>query len=122
MTSNPSPLILNLDELEKRFLKDPDFLEEVVALYQITCKEEFTELRMALASSDVDKMRKSIHKLKGSTINYTRSYLAEDLIAKESEFKKTGHIQINSYEIDQLEAKTQNLILELNRIIQLWKC
>lgn len=112
---------LDIEAIENRFMKDSQFLAEICQIYQTTCQNEFITLKKALQEHDHPQLYKSIHKIKGSTLNYTDKILIKDLLSKEKEFLKDHLITITCHEIEHFESQVKQIINGLNQVVTNWK-
>jgi HPt (histidine-containing phosphotransfer) domain-containing protein len=117
----PIEKVIDIHYMEIQFSKDPSFLEEVLGLYQSVCKEEIKSLKKNIPLKNYESIYRSLHKLKGSTSNYTQQFLVDDLKRFEQEYKSCNSVSLNLEKLEHIDTSIQVLLSYLSEIVENWK-
>lgn len=112
---------LDTQVLEERFFKDPVFLMEILERYQKTCHDCLADLRSAAEKQLALEFANAAHKLKGSTLNFSKFYIANWLEEMERNARNENRIPVSQDDLDHLESLLAEMITQLENLGQRWK-
>jgi HPt (histidine-containing phosphotransfer) domain-containing protein len=112
---------LDTQTLEVRFFKDADFLSEILIRYRKTCADCLADLRAAGATRRPIEFANAAHKLKGSTLNFSKFYIANWLEEMETSARTMNQIPATDQELDHLESLIADLIGQLQDLVKRWR-
>lgn len=61
--------VINVDDLMSRCLGNLDFVERILTIFQSRCEADVVELEEAIQSSDLARVQRIAHRLKGACAN-----------------------------------------------------
>lgn len=112
---------LDTQVLENRFYKDPVFLSEILDRYQKTCTDCISDLKSASKNSDAVGFANAAHKLKGSTLNFSKFYIANWLEELEAAARLKNEIPASAEELEHLDSLLRELIMQLQDLGNRWR-
>jgi len=120
MLSDQNLCLLDVGFIERHFGGDALFLQLIVQSYQKTWKATLVELRESFRSGNKAAFANSIHKLKGSTVNFGQGDFVDKLNEIEHAARDKGEFIVDDREIELIEQQLVQLTARLSDLVKEW--
>jgi len=91
-TDNNAEMVFDYQELKSRLSDDVELMQSIVELFLPDMQQQIEQLKLAVSSTDSEKIRSLAHKIKGSAANVGAHALSGEALKIEQE-AQNGDIQ-----------------------------
>lgn len=109
--------VINKEELLERVANDYDLLSELLSVFSQELPKQMQEIEMAIDDQDCEKLRTSVHRLKGAVGNLAAEE-AYELAAKIEQFASQGDLTSAIYFYPHLKKQLRFVLESIKLMVK----